>query len=225
MKKLFYLLLFFLSLSCVYSEDSPDDIKMIMILNDKVSDLSFMSELEQDVVRELNLARMNPGLYSVLLTEYKKYYDGMYLKIPGRITIVTNEGVKAVDEAIKFLKVQNKISPFKISKGMSLAARDHVADQSKKGTIGHTGSDKSTPFTRMNRYGNWLSTAGENIDYGNNIAREIVFSLIIDDGVSNRGHRTNIFNTNFEVVGVACGEHKTYRYMCVMTFAKGYNEK
>jgi uncharacterized protein YkwD len=117
------------------------------------------------------------------------------------------------------------IDTLKPSKGMSLAAKDHVDDQSETKNTGHTGSDGSSPFDRIERYGQWQSTAGENIDYGNNIARRIVLSLLIDDGVASRGHRKNIFNPAFKVVGVACGSHQMYRHMCVMTLAGGFKSK
>ncbi len=223
-KKLFlFLFISIISIFFLIANDNSSD--LLLPLNDGITTSEFLSELELEVVKELNLARTNPKQYAEYLKEYKKYYNGMYLEIPGKVRLVTNEGVKAVDEAINALLSYSPLKPLKISKGISLAAKDHVNDLGSKGTTGHTGSDGSSPFTRMNRYGKWENTAGENIDYGNNEARYIIFSLIIDDGVSSRGHRKNIFESRFNVVGVACGAHKKYSYICVMGFAAKYTEK
>jgi uncharacterized protein YkwD len=185
----------------------------------------FLSELEKEVVQELNLVRKNPRKYATYLERMKVYYDGKVIKRPNRPYVQTQEGLKAVEEAIHFLRAAKPMAPFRVSAGMSRAARDHVQSQGPQGAIGHKGADGSEPADRVNRYGKWIRTVGENIAYGSEDARDIVVGLIVDDGVTDRGHRKNIFNPSFQVIGVACGSHKVYQTMCVITFAGGFSEK
>ncbi len=185
----------------------------------------YLTELEKQVVREVNSVRRNPKAYARYVLDLKQHFDGDLLKVPGEIALMTNEGAKAFDECYDALMNTDPLDTLKPSRGMSLAARDHVDDQSTTTATGHTGSDGSTPFDRIERYGSWLSTAGENIDYGNDDARRIVLSLLVDDGVPSRGHRQNILNPQFRVIGVACGPHGEFRHMCVMTLAGGFKAK
>jgi len=184
-----------------------------------------LSPLEQDVLKELNEARTRPRQYADRIESLLQYYRGDLFSYPGMISIRTREGVPAVQEAIRYLRKVDAMEPFRSSEGISKAARDHVRDQGSVGSTGHYGSDRSSPFDRMKRYGQFLVTAGENIGYGPKRGDFVVMGLIIDDGVPGRGHRKNIFNKAFKVVGIACGPHRGYGTMCVIDFAGGFVEK
>lgn len=196
-----------------------------MPLNTGLSDASFAQRIELEVVAELNLARTDPKAYAAILRDYRSYIRGNYLERPGEITVVLEEGAAAVDEAIAFLMRQAPLPPLALSRGLSQAAMDHARDQGRTGQTGHTGSDRSSMSDRIERHGDWQRTIGENIAYGGETARDIVIQLIVDDGVPSRGHRSNIFDIDFLVVGVACGPHPEYGYMCVQDFGGGFVER
>lgn len=179
---------------------------------------------EQAVLNTMNTARTAPSGYAQKLDASRAEFDGRLRRPLGRIAIVTEEGVAAVEEAIRFLQSASPLPPLEHSDGMAAAARDHVRDQGRTGRTGHGGSDGSTSWERMNRYGQWQARSAENIQYGADSPEDVVASLIVDDGVSDRGHRENIFDPYSRIVGVACGPHPVYRVMCVTTFAAGYVE-
>lgn len=183
----------------------------------------YLSAIEQHIISEINLARTHPREYArKRLIPLRTYYHGKALKFPGKTSITTVEGIRALDECIKELQAHKPLKPLSPKKGLTLAARDHVKDKGKAGKTGHTGSDNSTMGIRLNRYGRWHISAGENITYGTTDVGRIVTSWLIDDGVPSRRHRKNLLNETFRFVGVAFGEHRVYRYMCVIDFAAAY---
>ena len=135
----------------------------------------------------------------------------------------THEGVRALDEAIQFLRRAKPQPPLALSPGLCLAAADHCREQAG-GATGHYGSDGGDPGNRINRYGVVSQGWAENIAYGRHTAREIVLALIVDDGVRRRGHRKNIFNPTYDVVGAAYGPHARFGSVCSIDFASGYAE-
>lgn len=183
------------------------------------------SALERGILAEMNQARANPAAYANGLTEWRKKFSGKRARLAPNLFLETKEGVAAVDEAIAALRQIKPAPKLRMSAGLSAAAREHVSYQGRQGLVGHTGRNKSTPFERMNRYGRWLQVAGENISYGPSSPKAVVRDLIVDDGVPDRGHRTNMFRKDYRVTGVACGTHKTYRTMCVIGYAAAYQEK
>ncbi|HEY3841509.1 MAG TPA: CAP domain-containing protein [Bryobacteraceae bacterium] len=167
------------------------------------------SDLAEQVLAEINLARTAPQQYAQIVANQLAGYHGI-------------EGDRAVNDAIHFLTKARPEAPLTFSPGMSNSALSHVLDVGPSGGRGHKGSNGSQPWDRMARFGKWIGRAGENIDYGVHDARAIVVRLIVDDGVSGRGHRKNIFNSDFHVAGAATGPHAAYGAMCVIDFATGF---
>ena len=214
-----WVLIAFVCLTCIAG------LLFLCSLQTQAAGVADFEALEKEIVKEVNLARTSPGFYASWLRGQRQYYRGTQLRRPGEVPIRTKEGIAAVDEAIRFLEKQKPVGSLALSRGLSLAARDLVAPQGASGGFGHKGADGSTPSDRIGRHGNWESVIGENIAYGQSTARDVVAAFIVDDDVPGRGHRTNLFNTAFHVMGVDCGPHSTYGTTCAITFAGGFREK
>jgi len=183
---------------------------------------------EMEFFNSLNKARTKPKHYVKVIKEMLTHFndkDNTFLFPNEKVKLMTHEGRKPFVEAIKFLKNQKPLPPFELSTGMSLAARDLVADHGPRNMGGHVGSDQSTMGVRMNFYGTWSGVCGENCGYGQKLGEQMVAQLIVDDGVPSRGHRANIFKPQFLKVGVATGPHYSYGHMVVSDFAGEYYEE
>ncbi len=185
----------------------------------------FLSSLEQQVLSEINLARTRPAQYAAYLEQIKPLYSDKTLTLPGRGALLTVEGLSAVDEAIRFLRSSPPLPPLQISRGMCSGSGALVKEQGASGMTGHKSADGRYCEQRVAQFGTYKEPIGETLTYGNDSARQRVISLLIDDGVKNRGHRQRIFTPDYKVAGVACGEHSTLGSMCVITFAAGFTDK
>jgi uncharacterized protein YkwD len=185
-------------------------------------DAEYLSPLEKDVLLEMNMVRGDPAKYAELYIKPKlAFFQGTLYAAPGA-TRRTYEGPRSVNDCVNSLNRMKPVPPLLPERGLSLAARDHALDTGKSGRTGHTGGDGSTFVRRINRYGRWKGSSAENIDYGYATGREIVLHLLIDDGVSSRGHRRNIMNGQFSRAGIAAGPHKRTEYICVIDYAQSY---
>lgn len=181
--------------------------------------------LAMQVLAEINLGRSEPSTYAGFLREFRGRFRGEFYVLPGStIRMQTSEGVKAVDEAIKFLSRLKPLPPLAWSDGLAAAAAELAEEQGRSGATGHVGRQSHGMRERIERHGKWERQIAENIGYGPKDPRNMVMQLIVDDGVPNRGHRKNTFSTAFNVAGVACGPHPGFGSMCVVDFAGGFRE-
>jgi uncharacterized protein YkwD len=179
--------------------------------------------LEEEVLKEINLARTRPAEYAAYLERLRPYFNGKEYRRPGMPGLLTQEGTQALDEAVSFLRAARPAPALSLSQGMCSGARELVKDQAGTESTGHRGTDGSFCEQRAQRFGTWKEPIGENLTYGNDTARERVLTLLIDDGFANRGHRKRLLDASFRVAGVACGDHKLGA-MCVITLAGSFTD-
>jgi uncharacterized protein YkwD len=184
-----------------------------------------LSTLEQEMLDEINLARTNPQQYAGYLEQLKPYFKGNIFQLPGRPGLTTQEGPSALEDAIRVLRQTKPLSPFTLSRGMSLGAKLLVLDEGPKGLTGHKGTDGSFCEQRIERFGAWQGSVGENLSYGKDTARQRIMTLLIDDGFADRGHRNRLLSSDFKVAGLSCGDHAQLGVMCVITLAGGYTDR
>lgn len=111
-------------------------------------------------------------------------------------------------------KVKN-LQPLHPEKDLYTIAFGHAVKSGKRGSVGHEGFDsRFKPF--MGKY----NMVAENCAYGFEKGGTNAIQLLIDEDVSNLGHRKNMLHTQFTSIGVSIQPHKTYEYNCVMDFGK-----
>ena len=178
----------------------------------------FSKNVEQGIIDEINLMRLNPKAYAekYIHPRRKNFKGKRYLTSP--INIRTNEGERAVIECVRAMSRTAPMQTMNFYKPLYNLAHEQMILQGKTSQTGHSTPDGRSFSQRCSEHLPRDVAAAENISYGEETPREIVIQLLIDDGVPSRGHRINLLGSQYNAVGVAVGKHKKYESMCVMDF-------
>jgi len=182
-----------------------------------------LSVEETKLAKELSRARSHPREYAAFLqVDRRPYFDGKLLKLPNsNVSLSTEEGVSAVDEAIKFLQTVDPLPEFTVSLGMTQAAKEAVSEVGGKGEF-----VASKSIGKLDNYGRFEVEAVELVSFGNADAREIVLRFLVGDGNPERVHRSHIFNAGYKAIGVGVGPHSSnYKVMAIVNFSNNFIEK
>jgi uncharacterized protein YkwD len=76
-----------------------------------------------------------------------------------------------------------------------MAAEKHARDLGQTGRYSHEGSDKSTFESRVMNYGKWQGHLVEVLECGYREPKDILASLLIDDGMPSR-RKTFVYNSS-----------------------------
>ena len=184
-------------------------------------------EKSRNIFNLINKYRANPRELARHLEKLKKYLDKStnILSEPDKIQIQMVEGENVFNEAINFLKNLRPLQPLQWDDCLAQSAQEHVDDIGPKGLLLYQSSDGTEPEDRITKYGNYIESLGENIDFGPNDEIGVIVSLTLDDGEEDRPHRDNLFKNDYKKIGIACGPHQTEFQMCVMDLAYDFIPK
>ncbi len=98
------------------------------------------------------------------------------------------------------------------------AAKIHGLDCKGRGFFNHTGGYKSYTWDRIAKQCSHFKTGSENGSGGSGKPRDRAISLLLDEGISTRGHQYNIINKQWIYVGCFRYEDPKYGYYWTQNF-------
>ncbi len=168
--------------------------------------------MERDLIREINELRRDPRRYADKIARNKSYFQGNVWKHPDlKAGIKTEEGAAAYDEAIDFLR--NRAQPageLSESNGLDRAAEDFLKEFQRD-------PEANVEIESIvNKYGNFTGNFRRLVQFGSGTPEMVVINLVVSDGDRSRGHRDALLLSDLTRVGVAHGEHSTFRFCSVV---------
>jgi uncharacterized protein YkwD len=152
-----------------------------------------LTAMDKEMIKEINFVRQYPKVYASIIAEHlakeSKSWRGL-----------SKDDYDAGMELIDELKVMSPAQLLYPKKCVYQAAKKHGEDCKKRGYTDHTGSDGSSPFSRISKFCTGLN-GNENIVGGIKNSRVLVIQLLIDSGISSRGHRYNMLNPDWQYIG------------------------
>jgi hypothetical protein len=187
--------------------------------------MSTFQDLIQEIYEEVNQLREDPKRFaSRLADEFGNYKSNNARHRPGTVPVLTREGLKAVREAYEEVDSLDPLPPLQWSDGLSSAALSHCNDTGPLGIVGHIGSKETTLQQRIEKNGKWTESIAEALDYGSVSGFEVVFSLLVDDGLTTRPHRKALLNPNYSKMGVGAAPHSEFKTVACVLFAVNYED-
>lgn len=208
----------------------------------------YLTEDEKQMIYEINLVRSMPQEYINILKPYLKraeaeleiYGPGevrysvetTYVQKNGKLSVHHvdtvayhryEEEVKAIRSLMNDLQNMHPLSVLKPDYGLYKAAEKHGKDQDRHNwTLGHYGSDHSSPMERIARFAPEMMTGNENIAgrFPKASPREIIILLLIDSGIKGYGHRYNLLNPEWTHVACYAGGLHNGMYRWLQEFGK-----
>jgi hypothetical protein len=168
---------------------------------EEINHYDFMSEDEKCILYYLNKLRANPPLFAKLYLAHRKSRS------------------KSDEECYDYLQTLTPISLLKPSVELHRAAQLHGLDMAQNNMTGHISSNGKNLKDRLEGLNIDINKIGENCSYGITNPLAIVLELLVDE-TDSKGHRRNLLDNNFKLIGVALEKHPNWTVSCVQDFSR-----
>lgn len=174
-----------------------------LILN---PDFRTLSTIEQDFFYWTNLMRRNPSNFGeTVLQEFLKQFPE-----------ANSADARSLIADLK--KAQTNLPFLHPEKGLRLMATTHAGDlKQRNGIISHQSASGKDFVQRINEAGKYRCGA-ENVFVGTPEALEALILLLIDKGVRDKGHRKNLLDPAFTLMGASFREISGNKAVLVQDF-------
>jgi uncharacterized protein YkwD len=132
------------------------------------------SKMDMEIFALLNSIRLDPKSFIPTLSKVIDQFEGDVIKREGKVNLRTNEGVKAVREAVEFLKNAKPCLALRWDASLGKACKEHAEDTGPKGLLSHEGSNGSSVKERIEKYGKIQNCYGENLSFHCDEAHEVL---------------------------------------------------
>ncbi len=184
-----------------YSIVIPDT---ILVKCNTGAGIQVLSENEKGVILYINMARCYP----------KYFYDSILC--PYIDSAKTNKKTKFYKTLKTDLYKTKSLKPLTFNAAIYPITKAFAKDMGRHGKTGHVNSKRETLADRHSG----VAVCGENCSYGFDKPLDIVFQLILDEGIASFGHRKNILDPDYRTVAVSIHKHKKLDWNCVIDFAR-----
>ena len=156
----------------------------------------------------LNKARSNTAYFATFVKNEYKDMTPVSTNVRTGWSLMFNEASPGqFDTAITYLTGKAAMSTFTIDMGMTWVMYNHTKYLgSELKSLSHIGKGATSFSDRLKTMMSTLNTYGAENLISNSIAgkndEHLIADWIIDDGVTTRGHRNNIYSRNYNKIGV-----------------------
>lgn len=186
---------------------------------------SAQTDSEKLMVKEINELRANPKSFIPLIEANISFNEKCLSRIEsGKMKVSSTNGsgkevildrINSAKELIKLLENIGSLDTLSFNSDMYIITTVHSFYLKSSNRIGHTNAKGDNTSKRFESLGLNVSENVCSVGNVNSTVRPILITLLIDAGISNRGHRNNLLNKDIKFISVSLTEG-----ICVQNFAK-----